>query len=296
MEHGVNRENSTGGFVAFEEQELEQIRKNLGETDAPIEDAVATAFHSSVEEGAERLTRSWRVQIITGLLGGIDVGLGIIAMLAVLDATGSILLAGTAFGIGLFALRMAHAELFTEDLLLPIQAVAAKHGTWWQLLRLWAVLLVTNLAGGWLFTWLIAVAFPRFTGTLTQTAQGYLEGGLTWSNAALAVLAGTTITLVTRMAKGTDNDVVTAFISLIGGFLVVGTGMIHGVLDAIIIFGAIHLGAPISYADVFGWLLWVVPLNMVGGLVIVTLPRLLRSLDLIREERAAQQRRYAEND
>ncbi|GAA1767671.1 formate/nitrite transporter family protein [Kocuria aegyptia] len=275
-------------------QELADKRRELGERDEPVEDELAEAFHSTLTEGAERLSRTWRALLITGLFGGIDVGLGIMAMLAVKEATDSDLLAGMAFGIGLFALRLAHSELFTEDFLVPIQAVVAKHGTWWQLVRLWSATLVTNLAGGWLFTWLIAVSFPELAGTLLETAQGYLEGGLSLETAGLALLAGSTITLTTRMAQGTQNDVVTGFISLISGFLVVGTGMLHGALNSIVLFAAMHMGAPISYAEWAVWALWVIPLNMVGGLVIITIPRLFRTLELIQEERAKQGRRQAE--
>ncbi|MHC5559560.1 formate/nitrite transporter family protein [Kocuria sp.] len=277
-----------------DQQDLEDKRRELGETEDPVEDELAEAFHSTVTEGAERLSRTWRALVITGLFGGVDVGLGIMAMLAVKEATGSPLLAGAAFGIGLFALRLAHSELFTEDFLVPIQAVVARHGTWLQLLRLWAVTLVTNLVGGWLFTWLIALAFPDLAATLLETAQGYLEGGLTLETAALAVLAGSTITLTTRMAQGTQNDVVTGFIAVMSGFLVVGTGMLHGALNSIVLFAAMHTGAPISYGEWALWALWVIPLNMVGGLVVITLPRLLRTLELVQEERAEQDRKRAE--
>ena len=275
-------------------QELEDKRRELGETEEPVEDELAEAFRSTLTEGAERLSRTWRALLITGLFGGIDVGLGIMAMLAVKEATGSDLLAGMAFGIGLFALRLAHSELFTEDFLVPIQAVVAKHGTWMQLGRLWSATLVTNLAGGWLFTWLIAVSFPDLGSTLLETAQGYLEGGLSLETAGLALLAGSTITLTTRMAQGTQNDVVTGFISLISGFLVVGTGMLHGALNSIVLFAAMHMDAPISYGEWAVWALWVIPLNMVGGLVIITVPRLFRTLELIQEERAKQGRKQAE--
>jgi formate/nitrite transporter FocA (FNT family) len=278
-----------------DQHDLEDKRRELGETEDPVEDELSQAFHSTVTEGAERLSRTWRALVITGLFGGIDVGLGIMAMLAVKDATGSPLLAGAAFGIGLFALRLAHSELFTEDFLVPIQAVVARHGTWWQLLRLWVVTLVTNLVGGWLFTWLIALAFPQLAGTLLETAQGYLEGGLTLETAALAVLAGSTITLTTRMAQGTQNDVVTGFIAVISGFLVVGTGMLHGALNSIVLFAAMHAGAPVSYGQWALWALWVIPLNMVGGLVVITLPRLFRTLELVQQERAEQERRRAEH-
>ncbi|MEX5236462.1 formate/nitrite transporter family protein [Kocuria arenosa] len=272
-------------------QQTEDKRKELGRSDEPVEDELVEEFENTVAEGADRLNRTWRALVITGLFGGIDVGLGIMAMLAVKDATGSDLLAGMAFGIGLFALRLAHSELFTEDFLIPINAVVAKHGTWLQLCRLWTVTLVANLAGGWLFMWVVGAAFPQFEQLLLETSVKYMESGLTLETAALAILAGSTITLSTRMSQGTSNDVVTALISLISGLLVVGLGMLHGALNSIIIFGAMHLGAAISYSDWFVWFLWVIPLNMVGGLVIITLPRLIRTLELIKKERAEQSRK-----
>lgn len=269
-------------------RDSESKRRSSGRTDQPLEDELVEEFQNTVQEGTDRLHRTWRALIITGLFGGIDVGLGIMAMLAVMDVTDSKLLAGIAFGVGLLALRLAHSELFTEDFLIPINAVVARHGTWLQLVRLWAVTLVTNLAGGWLFMWVVAAAFPQFEQLLLEVSLGYLEDGLTLETAALAVLAGSTITLSTRMSQGTGNDVVTALISLISGLLVVGLGMLHGALNSIVVFGAMHQGAAISYTDWFVWFLWVIPLNMLGGLVIITLPRLVRTLELIRKERAEQ--------
>ncbi|MGX5359573.1 formate/nitrite transporter family protein [Kocuria sp. KH4] len=274
-------------------QQTEDKRKELGRSDEPVEDELVEEFENTVAEGADRLNRTWRALVITGLFGGIDVGLGIMAMLAVKEATGSDLLAGMAFGIGLFALRLAHSELFTEDFLIPINAVVARHGTWLQLIRLWTVTLVANLAGGWLFMWVVGAAFPQFEQLLVETSVKYLEGGLTLETAALAILAGSTITLSTRMSQGTSNDVVTALISLISGLLVVGLGMLHGALNSIVVFGAMHLGAAISYTDWFLWFLWVIPLNMVGGLAIITLPRLIRTLELLKKERAKQAEKLA---
>ena len=261
-------------------------RARLGDSDEPVEDELVAEFRSTVAEGAERLHRTWRALVITGLFGGIDVALGLMAMLAVLDATGSKLLGGAAFGIGLFALRLAHSELFTEDFLLPINAVLARHGTWVQLLRLWAVTLVTNLAGGWLFTWILVAAFPRFEDVLASTAGGYLEGGPSAENMALALLAGFTITLVTRMGQGSSEGIVTLANALLSGFLVVGLGMLHGALNSVVIFAAMHAGAPIPSTGWLVWRCWVIPLSVVGGLLIITLPRLVRTAELLRRERA----------
>lgn len=274
-------------------ENLEEKRRELGRTDEPLEDELVEGFENTVTEGAERLTRTWRALIITGLFGGIDVGVGILAYLAVKEATGSDLLAGAAFGFGLLALTLAHSELFTENFLVPIYAVVSRHSTWLQLARFWVVTLLTNLLGGWLFTWFVVAAFPQFHDVLTESATSYMEGGLTVETAALALLAGSTITLGTRMSQGSSNEVVHVIIALIDGLLVVGLGMLHGALNSAIIFGAMHAGADISYTEWLVWMLWVIPLNMVGGLVIITLPRLVRTLELINKERADQQRRHA---
>lgn len=269
-------------------RDSETARRSSGRTDQPLEDELVEEFKNTVQEGTDRLHRTWRALIVTGLFGGIDVGLGIMAMLAVMDATGSKLLAGTAFGIGLLALRLAHSELFTEDFLLPINAVVAGHGSWWALLRLWVVTLVTNLVGGWAFMWVVVAAFPDFSATLVEVATGYVSDGFGTETVCLALLAGSTITLMTRMQQGTNSDMMTAVISLIGGFLVVGLGMLHGALNSIVIFGAMHAGWNYSYLDWLGWFAWVIPFNMLGGLVIISLPRLVRTWELLMAERRGE--------
>ncbi|WP_022923834.1 formate/nitrite transporter family protein [Serinicoccus marinus] len=251
-----------------------------------LEEELHEEFNTTVSEGEERLKRTHRGLVVTGLFGGIDVGLGIMAMLAVMHATGSTLLSGLAFGIGLLALRLAHSELFTEDFMLPVNAVLAGHGTAGQLLRLWSVTLVTNLAGGWAFMWLVVYAFPQFHQHLVESAVGYVTAGFTMETVALALLAGSTITLMTRMNQGASSDVMTAIISFIGGFLVVGLEMHHGALSSVLIFGAMQAGAEITVGQWLGWFWWVTLLNMVGGLVIMTALRIVRTWELVREERS----------
>ncbi len=253
-----------------------------------LEEELHEEFENTVTEGEERLHRTTRALVVTGIFGGIDVGLGIMAMLAVKDATGSPLLAGLAFGVGLLALRLAHSELFTEEFMLPVNAVVAGHGTVRQLVRLWSVTLVTNLAGGWLFMWLVVHAFPRYLDDLVKTAESYVTAGFSLETACLALLAGSTITLMTRMGQGASSDVMTAIISLIGGLLVVGLQMHHGALTSILVFGAMQAGAPISAGQWLGWFWWVTLLNMVGGMLLMTAPRLVRTWELVREERARQ--------
>lgn len=263
----------------------EQRRRQLGEQDAPVEDDIAESFERIVSEGAARLARGWTTVLVTGTFGGLEVGAGVMAYLAVLHESGSHLLAGLAFGVGLVALLLAKSELFTEGFLVPITAVAAKEATVGNLMKLWAGTLVTNLVGGWAFMWLVARAFPEFNHDLETAALHFVDAGFTWQSVCLAVLGGSTITLMTRMQQGSDSMFAKVLAAVIGGFLLAGLQLFHSVLDSLIIFGAIHGGAAVTYADWLGWFGYTLAFNMLGGLMLVTALRLLRNKELIAEHR-----------
>src|ERR1700712_2868684 len=255
-------------------------RREIGESDAPVEDELAESFDNTITEGAERLHRTWRAILITGFFGGLEVGLGVMAYLAVLYQTGDHLLAGLAFSMGLVALFLAHSELFTENFLMPVAAVVAREGNVGQLAKLWGGTLVTNLIGGWLFMWLVVQAFPQWHDTLAEAAFHFTQAPFGLQSVVLAVLGGSTITLMTRMQQGTKSDPAKIVATVIGGFLLAGLALFHSILDSLIIFGAIQSGADVSYLQWLGWFGYTLLFNMLGGLVLVTALRLLRTKEL----------------
>jgi len=263
-----------------------QKRIELGETDTPVEDELSAAFETIVSEGAQRLHRTWREVLSTGLAGGLEVATGVLALFAVLAETGSHLLAGLAFSIGFIALLLARSELFTEGFLVPVTAVVAGRAGWQQLGKLWGGTMVANLVGGWIFTWLIVRAFPQLRATAIESATAFVDAPLDLRAVCLAVLAGSTLTLMTRMQHGTESDPAKIVAAVAGGFLLAGLSLFHSILDSLIIFSALHSGAPFGYADWLGWFWYTTLLNMAGGLLVVTFLRLLRSKELIEKERA----------
>lgn len=263
----------------------EQRRRDIGDSDAPVEDELAASFDNTVTEGAERLHRTFRALVITGLFGGLEIGVGVMAYLAVLHQTGDHLLAGLAFSAGFVALFLGHSELFTENFLMPIAAVAAREGSAAQLLRLWSGTLLANLAGGWLIMWLITQAFPQWNQTLSESANHYIDAPFGLQSIVLAVLGGSTITLMSRMQQGTESDPAKIFAAVIGGFLLAGLQLFHSILDSLLIFGAIQSGADITYLQWLGWFGYTLLFNMVGGLFLVTALRLLRTKELLLERR-----------
>ncbi len=234
----------------------------------------------SVAEGVEKLQRSTRVMFSTGLLGGIEVGFGTVLYLMVLHETGSQLLGALAFSVGFIALFLAHSELFTEGFFFPIMALFAREGTVLQLLRLWAITLASNLVGAWLLMWVVVTALPDLHGVIAEEALSYVESPLGWQSVSLAILGGAAITLMTRMQTGSKDDIAILAAAVSGALLEVGLGLFHSVLSSIIIFGALHSGAEgVTYQNWLEFFWYVTLANIVGGLVLVTAPRLLRASD-----------------
>jgi formate-nitrite transporter family protein len=245
------------------------------------------ALDRVIVEGRPRLHRSTADLLATGTVAGVEVGFGVLALLTVEHLTGSRLLGALAFSVGLIALRLGHSELFTEGFHLPVMVVAANEATVGQLLRLWAGTLVGNLAGGWVLAWLVATGLPdlhEVAGTSAREFTAALDGRAF----VLAVLAGGAITLLTRMQQGTDDDVARIVAAVAIAFVIVGTGLLHSVLDTLIIFVAIHAQQPgVSLGTWLPWMAFVVAGNLVGGLVLTTLLRLVRSRERIEQWRSA---------
>ncbi|WNV76553.1 formate/nitrite transporter family protein [Geodermatophilus sp. DSM 44513] len=265
----------------------QSTRERLGHTDAPVEDEVAEAFGHIVDEGAQRLHRTWREVLATGLAGGLEIATGVVALLAVYGATGSHLLAGLAFSIGFIALVLAKSELFTEGFLVPVTAVVAGRASVAQLGKLWAGTLAANLVGGWLVMWLVVHALPDLGATAVESGRTFVDAPLDLRAVSLALLAGVFITLMTRMQHGADSETGKLAASVVGGFLLAGLVLFHSVLDSLILFGAFHHGAPYGYTDWLAWFWYTTLLNVAGGLGTITLLRLVRSKDLIERERSA---------
>jgi formate/nitrite transporter FocA (FNT family) len=263
----------------------DQERSELGETDAPEEDELAQAFDRIVSEGAQRLHRTWREVVTTGLAGGLEVGVGVVALLAVYAETGSHLLAGLAFGVGFIALLLARSELFTEGFLVPVTAVVAGRASAGQLAKLWGGTLVANLIGGWLVMWVVVHALPELGTTAVESSLEFVDAPLDLRAACLALLAGVVITLMTRMQHGADTEGGKIVAAVAGAFVLAGLVLFHSILDSLIVFGGIHAGGPFGYGDWLAWFWYTTLLNMAGGLGVVTLLRLVRSKDLIQRER-----------
>ncbi len=245
------------------------------------------ALDRVILEGRPRLHRTTPDLLATGAVAGIEVAFGVLALLLVEEATGSRLLGALAFSIGFVALRLGHSELFTEGFHVPVMVVLAREATWGQLLRLWLGTLVGNLVGGWAVAWLIATALPNLHAVAGESSRTFTEAPADLRTVALTVLAGAAITLLTRMQNGTEDDVAKILAAVGIAFVIVGGGLLHSVLDTLIIFVALHAGEPgATYGQWLPFFAIAVAGNLVGGLLLTTLLRVVRSRERLMQWRA----------
>jgi formate/nitrite transporter FocA (FNT family) len=263
----------------------EAERAKLDEDDAKHnEQEIEDTLQRTVEEGRRRLNRAWAPLIATGLVGGIDVGTGVMAMLVVEARTGNKLLAGLAFSVGFIALTLARSELFTEDFLVPVGTVIARQARLRSLFRLWGATAGGNLVGGWIFTYLVVSGFSEVSKVAVDSGKSYVDLGLGWRAFALALLGGAVITLMTWMQHATDAMGPRLLPAITTGFLLAGLGLNHAIVNSLLIFAGLHTGhAP------YGYLQWAETAgfaalgNMVGGIALVTLLRMLQVPHKVRE-------------
>lgn len=261
-----------------------------GEADPRHDDRLAEldveeTFERTLDEGRRRLSRHWPALLSTGFVGGVDVGTGVLALLLVERETGSSLLGGVAFSVGFVALALARSELFTEGFLVPVTTVVARQARVRSLLRLWGGTLVMNLVGGWVVTGLIVQGFPSLRRTAVEAGAFYVNLGLGWRAFALALLGGLAITLMTWMQHSSESLGLKTVPAVTTAFLLGAGQLNHAIVNSLLMFAALHTGAaPFGYLD---WLLtagWAALGNVVGGLVLVTLLRLLQVEHKVREQ------------
>ena len=258
--------------------------------DDAVDSIIAPVFDNTVEEGTRRLKRTWPGLLATGWVGGMDVGIGVLALALVRQQTGSEVLGSLAFGIGFIFLLLASSELFTENFWVPIAAIVAGRSSVGALVKLWVGTLVMNLVGGWVIMGIVVTGLPQLRPTLVELGHHFVTIGLGWQALAAAVLGGGIITLMTWMHHGTDSEPARLIASVSAAFLLAAGSLNHAIVMSLEMFAALESGAPFGYvawAKAFGVALVG---NIIGGVGFVTVLRLFQ----VGGTKIAQEREAAE--
>ncbi len=241
-------------------------------------------WEQSVDEGERRLKRGSVALGATGFAGGADVFFGVLALAVTTGALQSSLpeptahiIASLTFGIGFAFITIGRAELFTENFLIPVGAVAAGRAPISALLRMWGLTLVLNFVGLLLFAALFAV-----DGVLersTQEAAGALADTLGQRENLPAFLsaiaAGTIMTLFTWVAAAAEGAAGRIVSALIVGFILAAPSLNHAVVSfGEMSFGILSGTAAVGWDDLARNVAIAIAGNFVGGVGLVFTTRI----------------------
>jgi formate/nitrite transporter FocA (FNT family) len=251
----------------------------------PVAEATQQQLHRpTADEIYEQVSRNARHELdrpaialaISGIAGGVTMGLTGLSISIVVGALGpsamSRFIAQFFYPVGFIAVILGRAQLFTENTLYPVALMLAERRHAWTTLRLWAIVLPSNVLGAFLFALLVV----RSGGLRPEYVSAMMIFGteaahvpwmhVFWS----AVIAGWIIALVAWLVSASHS--ITGSVMLIWLLtFIVGLGRFaHCIASSGEIFAAV-LQRQVSTAQYFTWLSAAVLGNIIGGVVIVTL-------------------------
>jgi formate/nitrite transporter FocA (FNT family) len=224
----------------------------------------------------QELKRSTMSLGLSGFGGGAFMGLSAmgtaIAMSLLGSSPGAHILSSMLYPIGFIVVIIGRAQLFTENTLYPVALVLAERRELWNTLRLWAVVLPSNVAGALGFAVLAALtpaldpAFVNALGTLGVNALAHPAAAVFWSG----VIGGWIIALAAWLVSGSHS--ITGSVMLIWMLtFIVGLGnFAHCIATSCEILVAVltHRAPWIAYPE---WFFPAVCGNICGGVGLVTI-------------------------
>lgn len=236
----------------------------------------AEIFESAARNGRDELERSTRALAISGLAGGLVMGLTGLATAVVQTLLGKQGVGEFAsfffYPLGFIGVTLGRAQLFTENTLYPVLLILRERRHLLNTLRLWTAVFCTNVLGALLFATLVMKTgalradFQATLAELGKTAAQRYPTDLFWSGVMGGWLIAGVAWCITAARDSIGEITITWFLTFIVGaahfsHCIAGSGEVL----ASVLGGAI---APLEYVR---WLAVVTLGNVVGGVFLVSL-------------------------
>jgi formate-nitrite transporter family protein len=237
----------------------------------------ANEIFAQVSRNARReLLRPVRALALSGIVGGLTMGLTGLSVSAVRTALGSApwaeFIALLFYPVGFLAVILGRAQLFTENTLYPVALILAERRHVWATARLWSVVFPSNIAGAFLFALLAArtkALQPAMLQSLSQLGIAAASGNarhVFWSG----VVGGWLIALVAWLVSGSHSITGSVAVIWVLAFIVGLGHFAHCIATSGEILVAV-LSHGLRAGDYFRWLLPAALGNVAGGVILVTL-------------------------
>lgn len=232
-----------------------------------------------IAEGMDALERPAIGLFVSGLSAGLDIGFSLFLMAVMLThVEGALprpiveLLVANMYAIGFLFVILGRSELFTEQTTLAVLPTLGGRSSLGALLRLWAIVLLSNLIGAAAFAWLateigplLGVIKPPIFGELAHRLTDHPPRAILLS----AMLAGWLMGLLSWLvAAGRDTISQIVLVWLVTaaiGF----ANLHHVVVGSVEVFAGAFAGQGIGPAAIARFLFWATLGNILGGVVFV---------------------------
>jgi formate-nitrite transporter family protein len=255
--------------VELSEEEREEARERTSVTAYVVHEAIRL-------DGEEELRRSYSALAWSGFAAGLSMGFSLVGE-GVLrsylpDAAWRPLISKFGYSLGFLIVIIGRQQLFTENTLTAILPLLARWNlaTLWQVLRLWAVVLIANLAGAHLFAW-VAACTEAFH---AEAQRAFDEMGreaiqVTFGNALLrGIFAGWLIALVVWLSAAYESGKLAIIVILT--YMVGLAKLTHVVAGSTEVLFLVMKGEISWGASVAGYILPSLLGNIIGGVTLVS--------------------------
>jgi formate/nitrite transporter FocA (FNT family) len=268
---GAAPQESSGNIVQLTKDEEEQVRKRTSLR-------AAVVFETVRREGETEISRPALALAFSGLAAGLSMGFSLVGtgiLHAYLPPTPSrTLLESFGYTLGFLVVVLGRQQLFTENTLtaiLPVLDDKDKPKKLWQMLRLWAIVLFTNLVGAAIFAE-VAAKTVMFT---PEFKAAFLQVGLVALHPSFAeifwrgILAGWLIALMVWLLPAANPQ--RAWIIIILTWVVGATGLSHIIAGSVEALYVVAAGQWPWTTFVTNFLVPVFIGNCIGGVGLVAL-------------------------
>jgi formate-nitrite transporter family protein len=253
--------------------ELEEKEKKKADEEESLNASIT--YEVIRREGEKELERSPQALAWSGLAAGLSMGFILVAegllRSHLPDAPWRPLVAKLGYSVGFLVVILGSQQLYTENTLTPIvPLLTRKSGEMLgRVLRLWAIVLVTNLVGTIVFAWVLArttlfdpEVHVAFLGVASEALRG--EFATTFLR---AIFAGWLIALMVWMLPASQQEQVPVIVAMT--YLVGVAGLAHIIAGSTEVAYLVARGAA-TWGDYFGR--FVIPTalgNTLGGVTLV---------------------------
>ena len=281
---GVDRAEETGWVNADAEGKAPESSED-GEAEGEGESAAqkdlsrpsAEQIYRQVARNAkEELKRSSTSLAISGFTGGTFMGFSALGVGIVLAALGTspaaTLVSKLLYPLGFIVVILGRSQLFTENTLYPVALVLAEKKQLWNTLRLWSIVLPSNIMGALAFASLISLTrglSPAIVHAIAQLGAGAVQpsvGTIFWS----AVMGGWIIATTAWLVSGSHSISGSIMLIWLLTFVVGAGNFAHCIATSGEILTAVLTGQ-LRWEQYLRWLVPAVGGNICGGVLMVTL-------------------------